>query len=163
MCFNFILRLVEKNEDRNETSREEDETPREDLETIVQKEKCNKGNREVDATRKELARLLAKQKEDFDKLPNFMNQYSHNTPDICEKVKRAKLEEIFKMPEEMIPTMFEKIESKYQPRKFRTTNENPLGFAIFIENESDLDCLNKYEGFKYTDGFGKDLKKVYII
>lgn len=71
----------------------------------------------------------------------------------------AEKEAIFKYPEDLIPSLFLKIEEKWQPKKFRKSDDNPLGFEIQIQNEAEFNCLEGYD-FQYKDGFGNNETKV---
>lgn len=88
-----------------------------------------------------------------------MAAYNQLEPGVQLIKKNEILREIFQFPEFSIPNLFMKIEEKWQPRRFRKSVENPLGFDICIENEEDFNCLQCYN-FEYDDGFKNDNNKV---
>lgn len=88
--------------------------------------------------RLELAKLLSTQKIQFEEIKD------PNT---------EALKNIFKWPEKLIPSeLFAKLQVSQQPRKFRKTEQNKLGFRIKVQSYEDLTCLDPYEGISYADG-----------
>lgn len=123
----------------------------------------SKFRRDLDKVRLKIGRDLHLQKKNYELLEEVLNVYKNLDAEKLAKVKMEKMKTIFMMPEDMIPSLFCRLNHSQQPRKFRKTPENPIGFRIVINSENDYERLNKYEGFVYGGECDVSTKDVNIF
>lgn len=111
----------------------------------------SKSNRkELMAIRKQIGEKLATQKKEYETLQNTSNGLPpHET--------NEKLRGIFEFPEVAIPNLLKRLPASDEPRKFRRTKRNTIGFEIMINDEAELELL---DGYAFNFDFDKCPNKV---